>query len=637
MRVPKFLAARGIKTILTLDWETYFSQTYTLKKLSTSEYIRDEEFKAHGVGLRKHNERKSHWVTHDDVPAALDEIDWSTTAMLAHHTQFDGLILTHHYKHTPAYWLDTLSMARVWIDSTIYNSLDAVAGYYDIGNKVANVLMKTKGIRDLLPGLEKEVGMYCNQDVDLTLKLLDIMYGEGFPDDELDLIDVTIRMFAEPVLKVDLATAETELLRIIERNKRIVKSTAPLFSIPRNITGEARMAECKGILRSDKKLANALEAMGATVPLKKTAAGNIKPAFAKTDLAFQELQVHPDKDIRKVCEARLIVKSTVEESKATKLILHSKPALPIYLNYGKAHTYRWTGGDKMNPQNFPREGVLRKCIIAPRGHKLVVVDSGQIEARVVAWLAGQQDLLDVFADPDRDPYCEYASEIFGHPVHKKQKSERFVGKVGILGLGFGMGWEKYRYTLAAGSMGMKVNISEEKAQTAVQVYRARNYKIVQLWKWMNNRLYEMQREKLPEGQEYYKLQNLVEFSHESVSLPNGLSLHYPALEMQRRQIDNREMGFEYWNGNHYTKIYGGLFTENLTQAIARIIVGEQMLEIADKYRIVMMTHDEAVYLAPTREAQKALDFGLECFATSKSWYSDIPLAAEGGYADEYSK
>jgi DNA polymerase len=397
------------------------------------------------------------------------------------------------------------------------------------------------------------------------------------------------------------------------------------------------MEECRGILRSDKKLASALTTLGVTVPMKKTKTGNIKPAFAKTDLAFQELQVHPNKDIRKICEARLIVKSTVEESKATKLILHCKPTLPIYLNYGKAHTYRWTGGDKMNPQNFPREGVLRKCIIAPRGYKLVVVDSGQIEARVVAWLAGQTDLLAVFGDPDRDPYCEYASEIFGHPVHKKQKSERFVGKVGILGLGFGMGWEKYRYTLATGAMGMKVNISEEKAQTAVRVYRERNYKIVQFWKWMNNRLYEMQRETLPKGEDRYNIRGLVQFNHEEVSLPNGLNLHYPALEMQRRQIDNREMGFEYWNGNHYTKIYGGLFTENLTQALARIIVGEQMLEIAEKYRIVMMTHDEAVYLAPTREAQKALDLGLECFATSKNWYSDIPLAAEGGYANEYSK
>lgn len=637
MRIPKFLASRGIKTILTLDWETYFSQEYTLRKLSTSEYVRHEEFKAHGVGIRKHNERKARWVTHDDLPAAMDKIDWSTTAMLAHHTQFDGLILTHHYKHTPAYWLDTLSMARVWIDSTIYNNLDAVAEYYGIGNKIKNVLMKTKGIRDLLPGLEREVAEYCNQDVDLTLKLFDLMYGEGFPDDELDLIDITIRMFAEPVLKVDLPTAETELSRIIERNKRVVKSTAPLFSIPRTVRGEDRMEECRGILRSDKKLAEALTTLGVTVPMKTTKTGNIKPAFAKTDLAFQELQVHPDKDVRKICEARLIVKSTVEESKATKLILHAKPALPIYLNYGKAHTFRWTGGDKMNPQNFPRAGVLRRCIIAPRGQKLVVVDSGQIEARVVAWLAGQKDLLDVFADPNRDPYCEYASEIFGKTITPKMKTERFVGKVGILGLGFGMGWEKYRYTLATGAMGKKVNISEEKAQDAVRVYRERNHKIVQFWKWMNNRLYEMQRENLPHGQDRYKLQNMIEFMHEEVSLPNGLNLHYPALEMQRRQIDNREMGFEYWNGNHYTKIYGGLFAENLTQAIARIIVGEQMLEIADKYRIVMMTHDEAVYLAPTREAQKALDFGLECFATSKSWYSDIPLAAEGGYADEYSK
>ena len=491
MKIPPFLAKRGIKTILCLDWETYFSQEYTLKRQSTSEYIRHEEFKAHGVGLQLQSWGKSRWTTHDDVPETLAKIDWSTTAMLAHHTQFDGLILTHHYGHTPAYWLDTLSMARVWIDSTIYNSLDAVAEYYGIGNKIPNILGKTKGIRDLLPGLERQVAEYCNQDVKLTLELFELMYEEGFPEDELDLIDITVRMFAEPKLGVNIKEATTELARIRERNRRIVKSTAPLFKIPRNITGDARMEECRNILRSDKRLATKMEELGATVPMKVTKTGNIKPAFAKTDLAFQELQVHPNKDIRKVCEARLIVKSTVEESKASKLILHAKPTLPIYLNYGKAHTYRWTGGDKMNPQNFPREGILRKCIIAPRGYKIVVVDSGQIEARVVAWLAGQKDLLDVFADPERDPYCEYASEIFGHTVHKKQKSERFVGKVGILGLGFGMGWEKYRYTLAAGSMGMKVDISEEKAVKAVQVYRERNYKIVQFWKWMNNRLYEM--------------------------------------------------------------------------------------------------------------------------------------------------
>lgn len=637
MRIPNFLKERGIKTILCLDWETFFSQEYTLKKMSTSEYIRDHEFRAHGVGIQKHNEKRQHWITHDDVKKKLDRIDWATTALLAHHTQFDGLILTHHYGHTPAYWLDTLSMARVWIDSTIYNSLNAVAEYYDIGNKTPNILGKTKGVRELPHFLERQIADYCKQDVNLTLQLFELMYAEGFPDDELDLIDITVRMFAEPVLGVNETLAQDELSRIIERNRRVVKSTAPLFKIPRSITGEKRMEECRSILRSDKKLADAMTKLGATVPMKKTKTGNIKPAFAKTDLAFQELQVHPNKDIRKVCEARLIVKSTVEESKATKLLLHARPALPIYLNYGKAHTYRWTGGDKMNPQNFPREGVLRKCIIAPKGHKLIVVDSGQIEARVVAWLAGQQDLLDVFADPKRDPYCEFASKIFAHLVTKKQKNERFVGKVGILGLGFGMGWEKYRYTLASGAMGAKVNISEEKAQEAVRVYRERNYKIVQLWKWMNNRLYEMQRENLGKGQERYHLQDLVTFNFEEVTLPNGLNLHYPALEMQRRQIDNREMGFEYWNGMHYTKIYGGLFTENLTQAIARIIVGEQMLEIAEHYRIVMMTHDEAVYLAPTNQAQKALDFGLECFATSKSWYEDIPLAAEGGYADEYSK
>jgi len=631
MKVPFFLQKRGIKQILALDWETYFDVEYTLKKMSTSEYIRDKRFKAHGVGLQKSTNKTGRWITNNKLESELGKIDWNSTAILCHHTQFDGLILSHHFGHKPAYYLDTLSMARVWIDHTVGNSLDDVASYYSLGNKLKDVLMATKGIRDLPPALEKQLAAYCKQDVHLTLEILNTMWEEGFPEDELDLIDLTVRMFTEPVLKVDEKMAQAELERVRAHNLRVIKNTASYFGIPRKITGDERMEQARQILSSDLKLKTALEGMGVVVPMKTTPKGNVKPAFAKNDLAFLELQMHPDKHVQKVCEARLVVKSTVEESKATKLLLHARPALPIYLNYGKAHTYRWTGGDSMNPQNFPREGVLRRCIKAPRGYKLVVVDSGQIEARVVAWLAGQWDLLEVFGDPKRDPYCEFATELFGHPVHKKDKRERFVGKVGVLGLGFGMGWAKYKYTLASGSMGAKVEITDGQSQDAVNLYRYRNDKIVTFWKFMESMLHAMEKDQVRELKE-----GLITFSLESVQMPNGLSLSYPELR-QKRTYDNMGDGFQYWNGHKYTKIYGGLFTENLTQAIARIIVANQMLEIAEHYRVVMMTHDEAVYLAPTRKAQAALDFGLEIFQTSKDWYSDIPLAAEGGYADEYSK
>lgn len=631
MILPEFLRERGIKQILGLDWETYFDVDYTLKKMSTSEYIRDGRFLAHGVGLKSNKQKRGRWIQRTKLSTELAKIDWSSTAMLCHHAQFDGLILNHHYKYKPAYYLDTLSMARVWIDHTVGNSLDDVASYYGIGNKLPDVLGKTKGVRDLPLALARQLGTYCKQDVHLTLQIFEIMWEEGFPISELDLIDLTVRMFTEPVLKVDKPKATEELKRIVAHNARMIKNTAGYFGIPRSIHGADRQELARQTLSSDLKLATALENLGVTVPMKTTAKGNVKPAFAKNDLDFLELQMHPDRRVRKICEARLVVKSTVEESKATKLILHADPALPIYLNYGKAHTYRWTGGDLMNPQNFPREGLLRRCIKAPRGYQLVVVDSGQIEARVVAWLAGQWDLLEVFADPKRDPYCEFATELFGHEVHKKDKRERFVGKVGVLGLGFGMGWAKYRYTLASGSMGAKVDISENQAQQAVTLYRTRNDKIVKFWKTMESMLHVMERDEVRSIKD-----DLITFSLESVEMPNGLSLSYPDLK-QKRTYDNMGDGFQYWNGHKHTKIYGGLFTENLTQAIARIIVANQMLEIAEKYRVVMMTHDEAVYLAPTRTAQAALDFGLEIFQTSKDWYADIPLAAEGGYATEYSK
>lgn len=636
MRVPEFLRKRGIKQILGLDWETYYAVDYTLKQgkyqLSTSEYVRDKRFKAHGVGLCSNARKRPRWVSHHQLGVELDKVDWSTTAVLAHHTHFDGLILTHHYKHIPAYWLDTLGMARVWIDHSVGNSLDEVAQYYGLGNKLKDVLEKTKGIRDLPPRLEHDLAQYCKQDVKLDFGIFEAMWEEGFPIKELDLIDLTVRMFTEPVLKVDKPKAKIELERVQTHDERMIRNTASYFKIPRSIRGEDRREEARKTLTSDLKLAKALEAMEVDVPMKtmpKT--GNVKPAFAKTDLAFLELQMHPDKRVRKICEARLVVKSSVDESKATKLLLHADPALPIYLNYGRAHTHRWTGGDKMNPQNFRRGGVLRRCIRAPRGYKLVVVDSGQIEARVVAWLAGQWDLLEVFADPARDPYCEYATELFQHSVTKKNKRERFVGKVGVLGLGFGMGWEKYRYTLASGSMGAKVEIDEQQARDGVDLYRRRNDKIVKFWKTMGNLLYTMERDTSRDMKD-----GAIEFGFESVLMPNGLSLSYPQLR-QKRTVDNMLDGFEYFNGKFFTKIYGGLFTENLTQALARIIVANQMLEIADKYRVVMMTHDEAVYLAPTRQAQAALDFGLEIFQTSKDWYSDIPLAAEGGFDVVYSK
>lgn len=626
MRNLDFLRKRGIKRIVSGDFETYYAPDYTLRKQSTSEYVRDKRFKAHGIGIGKR------WIKHKLIPGELKKIDWSTTAFMAHHAQFDGLILTHHYKVVPAFWLCTLSMARVWIDHSVGNDLNSVAAYYGLGNKIPDVLGKCKGIRDLPPELDRDLGKYCVQDVSLMDQCFERMWDDGFPIEELELIDLTVRMFTEPVVKVNLPVAREELKRTITENDNILKKAASYLGLPRRLDPKERIEAARTILNSDAKMATALERLDVAVPMKTTKTGNVKPAFAKVDLEFHELQQHPDHRVRTICEARLITKSSIDESKAARLIAHAEPALPIYLNYGRAHTLRWTGGDKLNPQNFRRGGVLRKCLMAPRGYQIVVVDSGQIEARVVAWLAGQTDVLEAFADHSRDQYCEFASELFSEIVTKKHKSKRFVGKVAVLGLGFQMGGPKYQYTLSSGLMGTKVELDLDTCVAAVKLFRKKRTKIVSFWNYMRDRLVDMTK---PDCD--VELKAGIRFVHEGVQVPCGLTLQYPYLNVKRDHLDGRVIGITYWNGKADTKIYGGLFTENLTQCIARIIVANQMREIAQLYRPIMMTHDEVVYLAPTRQAQSALDYGLEIMSTSRDWYSDLPLIAEGGYARNYVK
>ena len=138
----------------------------------------------------------------------------------------------------------------------------------------------------------------------------------------------------------------------------------------------------------------------------------------------------------------------------------------------------------MNLQNFPRKGDLRKALRAPLGYQIVVVDSSQIEARLLLWLAEQWDKLEEFTTGD--PYCILAQEVYGREITKERDpAERFVGKVGILGLGFGMAALRYQHTLAAGVMGDPVQVDLATAQRVVDTYRGKNKKVVLLWNLFN--------------------------------------------------------------------------------------------------------------------------------------------------------
>lgn len=632
--------------VVTLDYETHWGKDYTLSgKINTSEYVRDDRFHVHGVAIKKGN-GKTLWYTGRNIALALKEIDWSKTAMIGHNTAFDGFITSEVYGHKPTFYIDTLSMSRATRGHATRHDLDTVAKAFGHGGKVKrDALANTKDKMQLTKDEEAKLGGYAVDDVDDTYKIFWDMYPH-MPDDELRLVDITMRMFCDPVLEIDIPRVKAEL-----ENELGAKAAALLRS----------GAQVDDLMSND-KFARLLQAAGAQLPQKiSPSTGKLTYAFAKSDLAFQDLMKTGNDKVRALCEARLKAKSTIGETRANRFLEAGRDGmkLPVLLNYSGAHTHRWSGGNKMNLQNLKRGGELRRSILAPKGHVVVVADSAQIEARVLAWLAGQDDVVDAFRNK-RDLYSEFASLVFGYKVDRKKAAtnaagqyinkegqvvadkkdayfphemEGFVGKVCVLGLGYGMGWQKFQHTLKSGAMGMAVELTDEQCKAAVNLYRSRNYKIRQLWKIMDDTIVSM----ITGARGGF---GPLTYGKGYIQLPNGLFLQYYGLhgEAEVRHDDLVAHEATYLTRQGRSKIYGGLLTENVVQALARVIIAEQMLKIHDAgYRIVTMAHDEIVIVAKKGDAKKAFDFMIKTMSTPPDWAPDLPLAAEGGYDTNYSK
>jgi DNA polymerase len=370
-------------------------------------------------------------------------------------------------------------------------------------------------------------------------------------------------------------------------------------------------------------------------------------AFAKGDAGFQKLMIHDDEAVRAIVEARIAVKSTIGSTRAQRLLDEGANGrtLPVYLKYYGAHTGRWSGGNRMNLQNLPRaypddpdSGLLRKSIIAPEGHVIVVADLVQIEARMLAWLANDDALLDQFRG-EEDAYKIMAASIYHKEVAGITKTERFVGKTAILGLGYQMGWRRFLLTVTLGLMGPKMDMKAETAQTVVTTYRQNRKAIVDFWgdceTMLHHMLYDM-------DMEYGPLR--VDGKQNRIYMPNNMYLEYPGLS----QSNDGYVFFDYENADilmrggrpnmkKSRKIYGGLLAENITQALARIVIAEQLLVVAKEYKVASTTHDEILAVAPESMAPTALGFMLHTMRQPPIWAPDLPLDAEGGWAKEYSK
>ena len=617
--------------IVTIDLETYYDKEFSLSKMTTEAYVRDPRFEVIGVGV-KVNDQPADWYSGSDPGRFLRSLDYSKRAILCHNTVFDGAILSWKFGIKPRLWLDTLSMARPWHNITVGGSLKKLAAYYRLGEKGEEVIHAMgKRRADFSEEEINRYGAYCLNDVDLTYQLFQKLKGK-FPAGELLLIDQTIRMFTEPTITLDKMLLLQHHTDVVNRKSMLMDELSWL--------GDTE-EEIKSKLMSNDKLAALLGAMGVEAPMKTSkTTGNQTYAFSKTDTAFTKLLEHHDTRVQAIVGARLGVKSTLEETRTAALMgVAERGPLPIMLNYYGAHTGRFSGGDKMNLQNLPRGGTLRRALCAPAGKLLLACDSAQIEARIVAWLAGQANLLHSFRE-GRDVYCEFATDVYGRKVTKAEKLERHVGKTAVLGLGYGMGWIKFQTTLALGAGGMKVDLSEGEAKSIVGVYRNKYPMIQALWDrcgWALGRMVMGESGEVRPG---------VTFGKEYVGLPNGLRLHYPLLNRTLEGFkfvgDSRSMlaatkakvtGGEF---DGWTYIYGGKMTENIVQALARIVVCDQMVRIGQRYKVVLQVHDEVVCMVDEAEAEEAKAFVEDVMRTPPAWAPDLPVNCEANMGVNYA-
>jgi len=601
--------------LITIDFETYYDKKFSLSKMTTEAYIRDPQFEVIGVAVKVNN-GPTEWAsgTHGQIRGYLKEFNWRDAMVVAHNTMFDGAILSWLFGIRPRVWADTLCIGRAIHGVEAGGSLKAMAERYKIGAKGTEVLDALgKRRKDFTPDELSKYGDYCVNDVELTYTLFGLM-SKRFPKQELKIIDLTLRMFIEPRLDLDLGLLEGHLEDIRDIKDKLLEDS-----------GTDRKS-----LMSNPKFADLLKSFGVIPPTKiSPTTGKETYAFAKSDEKFKVLNEHEDFRVQAIVAARLGLKSTLEETRTQRFIdIAKRGLLPVPVKYYAAHTGRWGGADKINLQNLPSRGPngkkLKRSIVAPDGYMLIDCDSSQIEARVLSWLAGQDDLTQAFHVGD-DVYKKMAMSIYGvNRAEDVTKDQRFVGKTTILGAGYGMGAVRFKDQLQ--SLGHEIKLDE--ARRIINIYRNANSDISGLWRSAGDMLFYMEQGTSTD----FGKEGVISVQDKALELPSGLLMRYD--DLKGETVEGRTE-YTYKTRRGRTRIYGGKVVENVCQAVARCIIGEQMLKIAKKYRVVLTVHDSVVCCVPEDEVEEAQRYIEGCMRWLPDWAEGLPIDCESGVAKSY--
>ncbi len=652
-------------TVVVIDFETYFDSEYSLAKLPEPTYVNDPrfEFMAVGAAILQGDSEEHLYVPGPQVEEFITRVlperinGWDNATVVAHHVFFDGTILKKLGVHPP-YILDIKYLSNHY-EARGSARLADIATRFKLAAGPKGDTLQFRGVRfhELSVTQRRALELYTRQDIRLEVEALKLLLPKVTnPTVEIPVMRHTLSLFLDPVLHFDFRLAGDIQVKMQKTLNDLVSATG--------LTLEQ--------LRSDASFVEALQKAlpdGWSVPVKAhkrpskaitklLGRPGVGPALSKTDPEVQQLLTCPEPKVRQLMEARLATRSWPNHIKRITNLKEYAVAgggkLPVPLHYYGGHTGRWSGAGGINLQNLGARGhndlinSLRTTIMSPPGSRLVIVDWSAIEARGLAWLAGQDDLVNQFRRGD-DVYSLFATRLFEARVRKPRQDDpaalaalfkvrRQFGKMAVLGLGYGMGantfYDRLRGDPLLSGLIASGKLSYNAAAGAAMTYR-RTYPAIPIyWNTVERAFRTALRNgagrvfTIPQGKIAFRGDGHTVY----LRLPSGRELRYPGCRIASGHVG---MGEIKWK---YGYLWGGGITENIVQATCRDLLAEAILRCEEAgYRVVFHCHDEVVCCIPTSHANLAYADICRIMETPPDWAKGFPLAVEGKVSRRYEK
>lgn len=664
--------------LVTIDFETHYAQDYSLSKMTPLGYVMDPRFQFISCSIKVDHHPTDVVFGEAKIRRAFKAIDHIVrdSLLLAHNMSgFDAYVCAYRLGVRPKLWGCTMAMARpIHAKTTGLGLAKLVAHYADelramgispVKDNTALVQTRGKRLEDFTPAELEAMRAYNRTDTDQCYGLFHILRHFYTPA-ELWQIDAITRMRTEPQFELDRPLLEVALS--VERSNK----HKALIDLARDLRHDQQAGDAdldwgneedvarfvRGELASTPKFSAMLERLGAEVPMKPSPTNPTKqvPALAKTDEAFIALQESDDPLVAAAARARLSVKSTLLETRIDKFLTAGGLAggmLPVPLRYAGADTTGRDSGEEYNCQNLPRvnpdkpktSDALRMSLRAPKGKVVIVADQTGIELRTNHFLWRVPSSMALYqASPDKaDLYREFAaSYLYKIDPSAITKTQRQLGKVAQLGLGFGSGAFTFK-RIAKTMGGIEMELARTKtsgpdltAEEVVASWRSAYVEIVDGWKQCARSVLDIARGVEAAVDPW----GLVHTCREGFVLPSGRIIRYPDL----REEDDGEWpdgrprrSWFYAHGRHKARITGPKADENIVQALARDSIFDCSVEFyrRTQLRPALRVHDELVYVVEERHGQELLDELQAIMRTPPKWWPGLVVWSEGDMAANY--